>query len=73
MMCTVVLMIRPGHPWPLMLAGNRDERLDRLLGPARRPVARSPGCRRREGSLRRRDMDGSQPAQGGGGGAEPAG
>jgi hypothetical protein len=27
--CTVVLLIRPGHPWPVMLAANRDERLDR--------------------------------------------
>lgn len=32
-MCTVVLMIRPEHPWPLMLAGNRDERLDRPWDP----------------------------------------
>ncbi len=28
-MCTVVLLIRPGHAWPVMLAANRDERLDR--------------------------------------------
>ena len=28
-MCTVVLLIRPGHDWPVMLAANRDERLDR--------------------------------------------
>lgn len=28
-MCTVVLLIRPGHPWPLVLAANRDEMLDR--------------------------------------------
>lgn len=28
-MCTVVLIIRSNHAWPLMLAGNRDERLDR--------------------------------------------
>src|SRR6195952_3837789 len=28
-MCTVVVLIRPGHAWPLMLAANRDERLDR--------------------------------------------
>ncbi len=27
--CTVVLLIRPGHTWPLVLAANRDERLDR--------------------------------------------
>ncbi len=28
-MCTVVLLIRPGHDWPVMLAANRDERIDR--------------------------------------------
>jgi uncharacterized protein with NRDE domain len=28
-MCTVVLLIRPGHAWPLVLAANRDELLDR--------------------------------------------
>ncbi|MDI3309141.1 MAG: NRDE family protein [Acetobacteraceae bacterium] len=28
-MCTVVLLHRPGNPWPLILAANRDERLDR--------------------------------------------
>lgn len=28
-MCTLVLLLRPGHPVPVMLAANRDERLDR--------------------------------------------
>ena len=28
-MCTVILLRRPGHAWPLLLAANRDERLDR--------------------------------------------
>lgn len=28
-MCTVVVLSRPGHAWPLLLAANRDERLDR--------------------------------------------
>ncbi len=32
-MCTVVLLIRPGHRWPLALAANRDERLDRPWDP----------------------------------------
>ncbi len=32
-MCTVVVLVRPGHPWPLMLAANRDERLDRAWDP----------------------------------------
>ena len=34
-MCTVILLRRPGHAWPLLLAANRDERLDRAWdGPA---------------------------------------
>ncbi|MGC8474898.1 MAG: NRDE family protein [Acetobacteraceae bacterium] len=28
-MCTVALILRPAHPWPVMLAANRDEMLDR--------------------------------------------
>ncbi|MBR0653924.1 NRDE family protein [Plastoroseomonas arctica] len=28
-MCTLILLRRPGHGWPLLLAANRDERLDR--------------------------------------------
>jgi uncharacterized protein with NRDE domain len=28
-MCTVVILRRPGHDWPLLLAGNRDEMADR--------------------------------------------
>ena len=32
-MCTVVLLSRPGQPWPLLLAANRDERLDRPWDP----------------------------------------
>lgn len=28
-MCTVVVLNRPGHEWPLLLAGNRDEMSDR--------------------------------------------
>jgi len=28
-MCTVVILRRPGHGWPLLLAANRDEMLDR--------------------------------------------
>lgn len=31
--CTVILLIRPGHPWPVVLAGNRDERLARAWDP----------------------------------------
>lgn len=32
-MCTVVLLLRPGHAWPLLLAANRDERVDRPWDP----------------------------------------
>lgn len=32
-MCTVILLRRPGHSWPLLLAANRDERLDRAWDP----------------------------------------
>ena len=37
-MCTVTILIRPhlsklGHVWPLVLAANRDERLDRAWDP----------------------------------------
>ena len=32
-MCTVVLSIRPGHVWPLVLAANRDELLARPWDP----------------------------------------
>ncbi len=28
-MCTLVILRRPGHPWPLILAGNRDEMANR--------------------------------------------
>jgi uncharacterized protein with NRDE domain len=32
-MCTVVILKRSGHPWPVMLAANRDEQLDRPWDP----------------------------------------
>src|ERR1700686_106624 len=32
-MCTVVLLIRPGQDWPLVLAANRDEMLHRAWDP----------------------------------------
>ncbi len=28
-MCTLVILLRPDHPWPLMLGANRDEMLER--------------------------------------------
>jgi len=35
-MCTVVLLRRPGHRWPFLLAANRDERIDRPWDPPAR-------------------------------------
>jgi Transport and Golgi organisation 2 len=35
-MCTVVVLRRPGHPWPLLLAANRDEMTDRPWQPPAR-------------------------------------
>ncbi len=32
-MCTVIVSTTPGEPWPLLLAANRDERLDRAWEP----------------------------------------
>ena len=31
--CTVIISTTPGEPWPLLLAANRDERLDRVWEP----------------------------------------
>jgi hypothetical protein len=28
-MCTTIILNRPGHDWPVLMAANRDERLDR--------------------------------------------
>jgi len=32
-MCTLVLLHRPGHRWPVLIAANRDEMLDRAWDP----------------------------------------
>jgi uncharacterized protein with NRDE domain len=32
-MCTVVVLIRPRHAWPVILVANRDERVDRAWDP----------------------------------------
>ncbi|MDB5373418.1 MAG: hypothetical protein JWP04_2060 [Belnapia sp.] len=32
-MCTVILLHRPGHAFPILIAANRDERLDRAWDP----------------------------------------
>ena len=35
-MCTLVILRRPGHDWPVVIAANRDEMIDRLWrGPDR--------------------------------------
>jgi uncharacterized protein with NRDE domain len=39
-MCTVVLLLRPDHPWPVVLVANRDESVDRAWDP---PKAWWPG------------------------------
>jgi hypothetical protein len=41
--CTVVLLIRPGHAWPILLAANRDERLDRAWDPPGAHWPEQPG------------------------------
>ena len=35
-MCTVVILRRPGHPWPILLAANRDEMAERPWRPPAR-------------------------------------
>ena len=35
-MCTLVILRRPGHDWPLVLAANRDEMIDRPWQPPAR-------------------------------------
>jgi hypothetical protein len=42
-MCTVLLLVRPGHRWPLLLGANRDERLDRAFEPPDRYWPDTPG------------------------------
>ena len=32
-MCTLVILLRPGHDWPCLVAANRDERSDRAALP----------------------------------------
>ena len=35
-MCTLIILRRPGHDWPLLLAANRDEMLERSWQPPAR-------------------------------------
>ena len=42
-MCTVLLLLRPGDAWPLLIGANRDERRDRPFDPPGRYWAEAPG------------------------------
>jgi hypothetical protein len=42
-MCTLVVLRRPGHRWPLLLAANRDEMADRPWQPPARHWPDAPG------------------------------
>jgi hypothetical protein len=42
-MCTVLVLLRPGERWPLLVASNRDERLDRAFDPPGRWWPDAPG------------------------------
>src|SRR5258708_39745139 len=66
-MCTLVILRRPEHPWPVVIAANRDEMIDREWrapppplpdragggGAAGRPSAAGGLCVRGEWSRRR--------------------
>ena len=43
-MCTIVLLRRPGHDWPLLLATNRDEMAARPWQPPGRHWPDQPGA-----------------------------
>ena len=42
-MCTVLILLRPGNAWPLLLGANRDERFDRPFDPPGRHWPDAPG------------------------------
>ena len=42
-MCTVVVLFRPGHPWPILVAANRDEMASRPWRPPGRHWPERPG------------------------------
>jgi uncharacterized protein with NRDE domain len=44
-MCTVVILRRPGHDWPLLLAANRDEMRGRPWSPPGRHWPDRPATR----------------------------
>lgn len=42
-MCTIVVLRRPDHPWPVLIAANRDEMADRPWHPPGRHWPEHPG------------------------------
>ncbi|MGB0671477.1 MAG: NRDE family protein [Rhodospirillales bacterium] len=42
-MCTVIILLRPGHPWPVLIAANRDELPSRPSTPPGRHWTDRPG------------------------------
>jgi uncharacterized protein with NRDE domain len=42
-MCTVVLLCRPDHPWPVVFVANRDESVDRAWDPPKAWWPEHPG------------------------------
>lgn len=42
-MCTVLLLLRPDEPWPLLVGANRDERFDRAFDAPGRWWPEAPG------------------------------
>lgn len=44
-MCTVVILRRPGHDWPILVAANRDEMQDRPWSPPQRHWPDRPNIR----------------------------
>ena len=48
-MCTLVILRRPDHRWPVLIGANRDEMIERPWQPPGAPLARSAGgdCRAR--------------------------
>lgn len=43
-MCTIVVLRRPDHPWPVLIAANRDEMADRPWHPPGRHWPEHPGA-----------------------------